>query len=112
MCIVEEESGWIFASCSQKPRAGMNIKTNTKRVRKYRELILELILSNHDRDCTTCDITGRCDLQELSRKLGINDIRFKPNAKTIPIDYSSHGIIRDPNKCIYCGCKKHCKYST
>ncbi|HEY4544549.1 MAG TPA: [FeFe] hydrogenase, group A [Tissierellaceae bacterium] len=109
MCIVEEESGWIFASCSQKPRAGMNIKTNTKRVRKYRELILELLLSNHDRDCTTCDITGRCDLQELSRKLGINDIRFTPNEKNLPIDYSSHGIIRDPNKCIYCGdCVRIC----
>lgn len=109
MCIVEEESGWIFASCSQKPKAGMKIKTNTPRVRKYREIILELLLSNHDRDCTTCDITGSCHLQDLSRKLGVNQVRYKTRSPELPVDYSSPGIVRDPNKCIYCGdCVRVC----
>lgn len=109
MCIVEDDRGKIFASCAEQPKNGMVISTNSKRVRRYRELILELLLSNHDRDCTTCNITGTCDLQDLSRKLGIYQIRFDDSGEKKEKDYSSPGIVRDPNKCIYCGdCVRIC----
>ena len=62
MCVVEDKSGEIHASCSTPPKAGMEIRTNTPRLRKYRKMILELLLANHCRDCTTCEKNGKCKL--------------------------------------------------
>ncbi|MDR7869308.1 MAG: [FeFe] hydrogenase, group A [Tissierellaceae bacterium] len=110
MCIVEDKRGNIFTSCSQIPKEGMEIYTQTPKLRKYRKTILELLLSNHDRDCTSCNITGRCDLQKLARRFGIEEIRFGELDKKLPIDNSSHSIVRNPNKCIYCGdCVRVCE---
>src|SRR6188472_1897623 len=63
MCMVENKHGGIEAACSTPPRAGMEIYTNTPRLRKYRKNILELLLANHCRDCTTCVKNTRCKLQ-------------------------------------------------
>lgn len=110
MCIVEDERGNIFTSCSTIPKEGMEIFTHTSRLRKYRKTILELLLSNHDRDCTSCNITGRCTLRKLSNRFGIENIRFTEINRNLPIDDSSHGIMRNPNKCIYCGdCVRVCE---
>ena len=54
LCTVEDERGKTFASCSEPPRDGMVIYTNTPRLMKYRKMILELLLAAHCRDCTTC----------------------------------------------------------
>lgn len=110
MCIVEDDRGKIFTSCSTIPRDGMKIYTQTPKLRKYRKVILELLLANHDRDCTSCNITGRCDLQKLSRRFGIDNIRFGEMKGKLPIDDSSHAIVRNPNKCIHCGdCVRVCE---
>ncbi len=110
MCIVEDKWGGVFTSCSQIPKDGMAISTQTPKLRKYRKTILELLLSNHDRDCTSCNITGRCDLQKLARRFGLDEIRFGELDKKLPIDDSSHSIVRNPNKCIYCGdCVRVCE---
>lgn len=110
MCIVEDKWGGTFASCSQLPKDGMEIKTNTAKVQKYRKTILEMILANHDRDCTACDRTGKCYLQELAVRFGIKDVRFDNIAKKLPIDKSSLSIVRNPNKCILCGdCVRVCE---
>ncbi len=103
MCSVEDDRGNIFASCSERPREGMKIMTHTPRLKKYRKMILELLLSNHDRECTKCEITGNCQLQTLAHRYGINDIRFANDFEEKPIDYSSYSIVRNPNKCIKCG---------
>lgn len=76
-----ESVGGIEASCSTPPKAGMEIYTNTPRLRKYRKMILELILANHCRDCTTCEKNGDCKLQELAMRFGINQVRFKNSKK-------------------------------
>ena len=60
LCVIENQWGGIEASCSTPPKAGMEIYTNTPRLRKYRKMILELILANHCRDCTTCEKNGDC----------------------------------------------------
>ena len=54
LCTVEDDRGRTFASCSEEPRDGMVIYTNSEKVRKYRKLIVELLLAAHCRDCTTC----------------------------------------------------------
>lgn len=109
LCTVEDDRGKTFASCSEKPRDGMIIYTNTPRLMRYRKLILELLLAAHCRDCTTCIKSGECHLQELAHRMGVHEIRFENVREIQPIDTGSHAIIRDPNKCILCGdCVRMC----
>lgn len=109
LCTVEDDRGKTFASCSEKPRDGMIIYTNTPRLMRYRKLILELLLAAHCRDCTTCIKSGECHLQELAHRMGVHEIRFENVREIQPIDTSSYAIIRDPNKCILCGdCVRMC----
>lgn len=110
MCVVEDDRGKIFASCSEKPRDGMVIYTHTPRLQHHRKMILELLLASHCRDCTTCRENGVCVLQKLSRQLGINYVRFENNKPQMPIDESSDCIVLDSNKCILCGdCVRTCE---
>ena len=109
MCVVEDDRGKIFASCSEVPRDGLVIYTNTPRLQHHRKMIIELLLAAHCRDCTTCAKNGVCTLQKLSRQLGITRVRFENNKKQLPLDTSSECVIRDPNKCILCGdCVRTC----
>ena len=77
LCTVENEWGKTFASCSEKPKDGMVIYTNTPRLIKYRKQIIELLLASHCRDCTTCIKSGECHLQDLAHRLGVHDVRFE-----------------------------------
>ena len=84
MCVVEDDRGRVFASCSEVPRDGMVIYTNTPRLQHHRKMIIELLLAAHCRDCTTCAKNGVCTLQKLSRQLGITEVRFE----TVKLDKS------------------------
>lgn len=109
LCTVENERGKTFASCSEPPRDGMIVYTNTPRLMKYRKLILELLLAAHCRDCTTCIKSGECQLQALAHRMGVETIRFENTKEQHPLDFSSPSIVRDPNKCILCGdCVRMC----
>ena len=116
MCVVEVEypNGRVMvnSSCTMPPEAGIKVSTNSARVRKIRKTVLELLLANHDRECTTCDKSGNCDLQKYSEEYGIREIRFpKLKAEKMqPIDDYNPSIKRDPNKCILCGaCVRACQ---
>ncbi|MBS6180951.1 MAG: [FeFe] hydrogenase, group A [Erysipelotrichaceae bacterium] len=110
LCTVEDDRGRTFASCSEEPRDGMVIYTNSGKVKKYRKLIVELLLAAHCRDCTTCVKSGECNLQALAHRLGVMDVRFENTREEHEIDESSEAIIRDPNKCILCGdCVRACE---
>jgi NADH-quinone oxidoreductase subunit G len=110
MCMVENEKGGLEAACSTPPRAGMVIKTNTERLRRYRKNILELLLANHCSDCNTCDNSGKCRLQELSTHFKVTPGRFtNTSVSTKHEDESSLCISRDAGKCILCGdCVRMC----
>ena len=109
MCMVEDERGRLMAACSTLPEPGMKIRTNTGRLRRYRKNILELLLAEHCRDCTTCPSSGKCKLQDLAAQFGISEIRFENSRSEMPKDESSPCIIRDPGKCILCGdCVREC----
>lgn len=110
MCVVEDERGRVMASCSEQPRDGMKIFTNTPKLQHHRKMILELLLASHCKDCTTCRVSGTCVLQKLAQQLGVSYIRFENNKPHIPLDESSPCIVRDPNKCILCGdCVRTCE---
>jgi NADH-quinone oxidoreductase subunit G len=113
MCIVEDSRGGIFASCSEVPKDGMEIVTNSPRLRKYRKNILRLLLASHCRECTTCDMSNDCVLQDMTSRYGIHDVKYDATGMAykhwFDIDISSPSIVRDQNKCIYCGdCVRVC----
>ena len=110
MCLVEDERGKIDASCSMEPRDGLRIRTNTMRLLKYRRLNLELMLASHCRDCTTCEKSGSCHLQELALRFGVRKVRFADTRPALEKDTSSPAVVRDPGKCILCGdCVRTCE---
>ena len=109
LCTVKDDEGRYFASCTVRPRDGMNIQTNTPDLRKYRRTLLELLLASHDRDCTVCNKNGDCHLQNLAERMGVRNIRFKSAQEHHDIDNSSNCIVRTPSKCILCGdCVRMC----
>ena len=110
LCLVEVDNMGLVASCSTPPSDGMVLRTNTERVRRLRRMVLELLLANHDRECTTCGKSVTCKLQKLAKQFGVKKIRFGDRDKKLPLDQSSLSIVKDPNKCILCGdCVRMCK---
>lgn len=111
MCVVKIEGKKGFAtSCIQKVEEGMIVKTHTPEIIEARHVMLDLIISNHDKDCLTCTRMGNCELQALAAKFNIQEIEFQGERKKHEIDNLSPSIVRDPNKCILCRrCVAVCK---
>ena len=103
MCVVEIKGAKsLQAACVYPVSEGLEIDTKSAAVREARKVTLELILSNHDRNCLTCVRSRNCELQKLAEELNIKNIRFDGDRKLLPIDNFSPSIIRDPNKCVLC----------
>lgn len=111
MCIVEVEGRKGFAtSCIQKVEEGMIVHTHSPAVMEARRVILDLILSNHHRDCLTCSRNGNCELQALAVKFNVQHVEFEGEMTSHKIDDKSPAIMRDFNKCILCRrCVAACK---
>ncbi len=111
MCIVEIEGRRGFVpSCITKVEEGMVVKTNTPEINEARRVILDLILSSHNRECLTCVRNGNCELQTLAQKFGITDLEFEGEKVEANIDDISPSIVRDTSKCIMCKrCVAACK---
>lgn len=111
ICLVEIEGNRnLQTSCVYPVSEGMVVKTNTEKVRDARKSTLELILSNHNRECLTCNRNRNCELQTLSEELNVTDIPFQGELLETVVDNKSHSIVRDPSKCILCGrCVSVCK---
>ncbi len=111
VCVVEVEGNRnLQASCVFPAADGMVIKTNTKKVREARKATVELILSNHNRECLTCARNRNCELQSISEELNITSIPFIGERTEATIDKESPSIVRDSSKCILCGrCVNVCK---
>ena len=111
MCIVEVEGRRGFAtSCIQTVEEGMVVHTHTQNVLEARHVILDLIISNHAKDCLTCTRSGNCELQTLATKFNVLNIEFEGERTEHTIDDLSPSIVRDFNKCILCRrCVAACK---
>jgi formate dehydrogenase alpha subunit len=110
MCVVEiERERRVMPACTYPARSGLVVKTHTERLERYRRLILELILSEHEHNCLVCERNGNCELQNLVYQYGIDKISLPIDKLVEPVDDSSEVILRDPNKCILCGrCVRAC----
>ena len=111
MCIVEVEGRRGFAtSCIQTVEEGMVVHTHTQNVLEARHVILDLIISNHAKDCLTCTRSGNCELQALATKFNVLNIEFEGERTEHKVDDLSPSIVRDFNKCILCRrCVAACK---
>jgi len=102
-CMVEVEGAKsLIASCTAPATEGMNVKTNTKKVRDARQFVVELLLSEHCGECKTCVRNDDCELQQLARELGIKEIKFAGEETECIIDESTAALVRDSGKCIKC----------
>ncbi len=104
ICVVEVEGRRNLApSCSTEVVEGMVVKTHSLRVMNARKTVMELILSDHPKDCLSCAKSGKCDLQDLAVRLGIREIPDQDIAEmsTYRVDFSP-SLIRDMDKCIMC----------
>ncbi len=104
ICVVEVEGRRNLApACATDCENGMVIKTSSPRVINARQTVMELILSDHPKDCLTCAKSGRCELQDMAVRLGVRKIHCEDTAEisTYREDFSP-AIDRDMDKCIMC----------
>jgi iron-only hydrogenase group A len=103
VCLVEVEGARsLVASCVTPVSEGMTVRTNSKRAREARRDVVELILSDHEGDCQTCDRNEDCELQNIARELGIRDITYAGEKSTQIFDRSTPALVFDSGKCIKC----------
>lgn len=102
ICVVEVEGRKNLApACATPVFDGMVVRTNTIRVLNARRIVLELLLSDHPKDCLVCSKSGDCELQDMAERFGLRKVRFDGSQSTYRKDYSKT-IIRDMDKCIMC----------
>lgn len=111
MCVVEIKGARnLQAACVYPVAEGLEVFTNTPKVRRSRKVTLELLLSNHERKCLTCVRNRNCELQTLAEELGIDEIPYEGERNEYEVDALSPSIIRDNNKCVLCRrCVSVCK---
>lgn len=112
ICVVEVKGARsLVASCVHPVSEGMEIFTNTPNVQKSRKTTLELLLSNHNKDCLSCYKNGYCELQKLTGDFGIDNAnKYNGEISKSLKDYSTKYLVRDNSKCILCRrCEAACK---
>ena len=111
MCLVEIEGRRGFVpSCITTCEEGMVVRTDTPEINESRRIMLDLILSTHNRDCLTCVRNGNCELQTLAEKFGVTGIEYEGEKVNNTVDELSPSIVRDNSKCIMCKrCVAACK---
>ena len=103
ICVVEVKGARsLVAACVYPVNEGMEIFTNTPKVINSRRTTLELILSNHRKECLSCVRSGNCELQELCNEYGVTEDRFEGENPAVEIDDSAVHMVRDNSKCILC----------
>lgn len=103
ICVVEVEGRRNLApACCTPVMEGMIVKTNTIRAINARRTMLDLILSDHPKDCLTCEKNGNCTLQQIAAEMDLHHIIYEGEQSTYEVDLANQSIVRDLNKCIMC----------
>jgi NADH-quinone oxidoreductase subunit G len=103
ICVVEVEGRKNLApACCTPVMEGMVVRTNTIRSINARRTLLDLLLSDHPKDCLTCEKNGNCELQKLAAEMDLHHVIYEGKQSTYDIDLSSKSIVRDLDKCIMC----------
>ncbi|MBP7275907.1 MAG: [FeFe] hydrogenase, group A [Kiritimatiellae bacterium] len=103
VCLVEVKGGkTLVPACATPVTAGMEVFTNTARVRHARRQVLELMLSEHDGNCQVCGRNQDCELQSIANELGINQLHYEGARAAPHMDETTPALVRDNSKCIKC----------
>ncbi|MDR1067181.1 MAG: [FeFe] hydrogenase, group A [Clostridiales bacterium] len=103
VCVVEIDGRRNLApACSTVVTEGMVIRTNTPRSIMARRKVVELLLSNHPKDCLVCERNRKCELQSLAADLNVRENKYEGRKRQTPIDDSSRSLIRNLDKCVLC----------
>ena len=103
VCLVEVEGArTLTAACSTPVAEGMQVRTNTPKVRAARRLVVELLLSDHGGECQTCVRSNDCELQAVARDLDVRELHFTGAQHQRLVDTSTPALVRDSSKCIMC----------
>jgi len=104
MCVVEVKGArGMVTACVYPVNEGMEITTTSPKIIKSRVKNLQLLLSNHNRECLSCVRSGRCELQDLCRRYDVKEDDIYDGEKPIyDLDTSAVHMVRDNNKCILC----------
>ncbi len=111
VCLVEVKNGRaLLSACTTPVSEGMEVFTNSERALKGRRNTVELIMSNHNKNCLSCKRNQNCELQKLCEELNIRENKFEGEHTPATYDDFSTGIVRDTSKCVLCGrCVETCK---
>lgn len=114
MCLVEATGArGLVAACVYPVTEGMEVRTNTPRVRKSRKMTLELILSTHKKKCLSCVRSMNCELQKLALEYNAEEDAFGTDHDLKPVDDLSASVVRDNSKCVMCTrCVAACSQQT
>lgn len=114
MCLVEATGArGLVTACTYPVSEGMEVRTNTPRVRKSRKTTVELILSTHKKKCLSCVRSMNCELQKLALEYNAEEDRFGTDHDLKPIDDLSASVVRDNSKCVMCTrCVAACEKQT
>ena len=111
VCLVEVKGArGLVASCANPISEGMEITTNSQKAIEARRASVELILSNHQKNCLQCPKQGKCELLEVANMVGARDMKFMGQQSPATVDQIAPGLMRNTAKCILCGrCIERCK---
>jgi bidirectional [NiFe] hydrogenase diaphorase subunit len=102
LCLVEITGGKLQAACAAPVAEGLEVQTDTPRLREYRRMIIELLLSERNHYCAVCVANGHCELQDLAMNLGVDHVRLEYLNPDVPVDLSHDRFGADHNRCILC----------
>ena len=111
VCLVEATGArGLVASCVYPIAEGMEIKISSPKAVAARRTSVELLLSNHNKDCQQCDKNGKCELLHVATLVGAREGAYEGAKTPVTVDRLSPSIMRDTSKCILCGrCVERCK---
>ncbi|MGQ9588718.1 MAG: bidirectional hydrogenase complex protein HoxU [Planctomycetota bacterium] len=103
LCLVEVAgSPKLVPACVTRAEEGMEVFTNTPRLREYRRMIVELLFAERNHVCSVCVVNGHCDLQNLAYFLGMDSVRYEYLSPDLPVDASHPRFACDHNRCVLC----------
>ena len=101
LCMVQVGSR-LQAACVTPVAEGMDVQTDTPRLREYRRMIVELLLTERNHICAVCVANGHCELQDLATALGVDHVRYEYLSPQLPVDVSHERFGIDHNRCVLC----------
>lgn len=111
VCLVEVKNGrTLLSACTTPVTEGMEVFVNSERALRGRKNSVELLMSNHNKNCLSCKRNQNCELQHLCEELGVRDNKFEGAKTERTLEDASYGIVRDTSKCVLCArCIETCK---